>query len=184
VAFAGFLNAIRQESRPERFAAVIRAGRDRTQLAHAFALSADEVEQMVDRLHEPYKRDAWRRRAIAFRANAALPGGEGVDLHEDVTVEHVLPASWNREWEIHGWSKPIADRACETLGNFVLLPQFKNNGVGTRLYKFKREVYFDGEDMHIFALTEHLRPYQTWTPSDIARRTEALIEVLRNDWAV
>lgn len=185
--FACFLNAVRHEDRPNRFAKIIRAGVDEGQLFgkdNVFVLKAHEKRDVLQRLQEPFKRDGWRRRAIAFRANAALPGGAAFLQHDDVTVEHVLPQSFNEEWRKAGWSAEAQRRCAHLLGNFIILSKAQNADANGKGFSHKHAVYFGATGAPIHAITTPLRSLEAWTEEVVQERTKALIAALIEDWGL
>jgi hypothetical protein len=184
LSFACFLDAVRHESRPERFAAIVRSGADETLLSHAFALKQAEVERMWSRLLEPFARHNWRRRAIAFRANAALPGGSAFDANADVTVEHILPAAFNNEWAALGWKPRAAVQCSDLLGNFAVLTGVQNRHASGKGFAAKREIFFGWKDAPVHALTAHVRAYEDWNEEAVRHRTKALADALFIDWGI
>ncbi len=181
--FACFLDGVRHESRTERFAAVVRAGADETQLEHAFALKGGEVAAMRKRLSDPFKRDTWRRRAIAARCNAAFPQGYSFGPAEDVSLEHVLPKNQSAVWQKLGWTPGLTNTCAHLIGNFLLLTTPQNSRAGQRSYEDKLRIYFDwpgGAPVH--PLTEDIRRVPEWTERQVRDRTERLIALLMADW--
>lgn len=178
--WACFLDAVRHENRPERYAAVVRAGADQTLLNFAFELKPNEVEKMWERLHAPFGRHLWRRRAIAFRANSAL-GGQAYESSADMTVEHVLPSALTKEWEAEGWKQRDATVCSDLLGNFALLPRHLNQLAGTRGFKKKVEIFLRSSPC---PLTIQAASYREWTEAVVRQRTRVLAEALFLDWGV
>ncbi len=182
--FACFLDAVRHEDRCQRFAAVVRAGADETQLAHAFALKNGELSTMLRRLGEPFKRHTWRRRAVAARINAELPNGYSFGPAEDVTLEHILPTSQSALWQGKGWSTSAANACANLLGNFVLITQAQNNRANQKAFDDKWQIYFKWPGAPIHPITEDIRRVTEWTEQLVRDRTERMIKILLTDWDV
>jgi hypothetical protein len=180
LSYACFLDGVRHEDRAERFAAVVRAGADETQLSHAFSLRAAEAAGMLRRLGEPFKRHSWRRRAAAVRINAALPGAATFGPGEDVTVEHILPTSACATWAAAGFSAAQQAACANLIGNFVLVTAALNNRASQKSFEEKRKLYFEGA--RVLPLTEDVRRYGEWTERAIRERTERLIRIVAQDW--
>lgn len=186
LAFASFLGGIRHEARADRFARIIRVGADPRDLFSKegpFALSANEQKEMVKRLREPFKRDSWRRRAIALRANAALPGGRAFLAYEDATVEHVAPQTFNVDWERAGWRRDEWRDTHQLLGNFAIVKKEQNALASGKAFPSKKRIYFDHGVAEIHALTADLKDYADWTPDIVRERTDMLIAALMKDWS-
>ena len=182
LAFACFLDGVRHEDRVQRFAAVVRAGADETQLAHAFALKSGEVAGMRKRLGEQFKRDTWRRRAISARANAAFPNGYSFAPAEDISVEHILPKNLCAPWQKAGWPPSLSAACANLLGNLLLITHPQNNAAGQKLYTEKWGIYFEWPGAPIHPLTEDLRRVTVWDEQQVRARTERLITFLMADW--
>ena len=185
LAFACFLDAVRHEDRGNRFAAVVRAGSDETQLAHAFALRKGELETMIKRLNEPFKRQTWRRRAIAARINAAFPGGYSFGPAEDISLEHILPTSHSALWQAMGWTPASANAHANLLGNYALVTTAQNNRANQKGIDEKRAIYFEwpgGAPIH--PITEDIRRATGWNEQHVVERTERLIGLLLADWDI
>ncbi|WP_158085644.1 DUF262 domain-containing protein [Henriciella aquimarina] len=146
--------------------------------------SRDDQKKIRDRMTGRYATFG-QRRAIALRTNAALENGEVITLNDDATVEHVLPRSvpegshWLVTWPRFQTRREL----CETLGNFVIVPQHVNRRADRLDFREKKKIYFE-EGVRVFALTEDLRHRNTWTPEDVRARTEQLVEILFNAWFV
>lgn len=180
LAYACFLDGVRHEDRAERFAAVVRAGADETQLSHAFALRGPEAAAMLRRLGEPFKRHSWRRRAAAVRINAAFPNAASFGPGEDVTVEHVLPSSASSTWTAAGWTSSMQTACANLVGNFALVTAAQNNRASQKSFDEKRKIYAEGPRIH--PLTDDIRRYSDWTERHIRERTERLIRLVAQDW--
>lgn len=144
--------------------------------------SKDEVKKVRERLTGRFATFG-QRRAISLRTNAALENGETITLEDDATVEHVLPRSVPEDSYWHAtWPRTQVQRElCETLGNFVIVPQQVNRKADRLDFREKKRIFFEG-GARIFALTEDLRNRNTWTPEDVRARTEQLVDILMNVW--
>ena len=123
------------------------------------------------------------RRALTFRANAALKQGEVLSPDADATVEHVLPLSPKpgSDWLIE-WPDPHERRdLCNTLGNLVLLSHAQNQEADRAPYAEKRQIFFANGTAE-FALTRDIAGCQTWTPDIVRARTERLAGLLAHIW--
>lgn len=187
LAYAFFLGAMAKDDRTDRaarFARIVAAGADETQLAAAFELAEAEQGRLAKRLREPFKRDPWRRRAIATRINALLPRGRNFLRKEDVTVEHVVPTSHSAAWEAAGWSRTVSKFCAETTGNFVLVNEAQNNRAAQRLLPEKKDIYFKWPDAPVHAITEDMRDVDDWTEAQVRARTERFAQLLLAYWKI
>jgi hypothetical protein len=183
LAYTFFLGAMRHDDRAERFARVLAAGVDGVQLDAAFDLDADERAKVAERLRAPFGRDPWRRRAIATRVNAALPGGRNFRNRHDVTVEHVLPTSQCAAWTALGWTTESQRYHSDLIGNFVLVTAGQNQRAGQKLIAAKLGVYFeDGATVH--AITADIQGATDWSEELIRARTETFARALLSAWRI
>lgn len=147
-----------------------------------FALQAGEADTARRRMRSKLANYPLRR-ALTFRLNAVLPGGEILTSDSDATVEHVLPLSpmAGSDWLTH-WPDPEERRElCNTLGNFVLLSHQQNQAVDRNPYSEKCVVYFAGGRAE-FALTREISGHSVWTPEVVRERTRRLSGVLEHVW--
>jgi hypothetical protein len=184
LAFACFLEGADADVWERRMAEVIKQTSDPDILfgaGGAFELHPEETGKLVNRLNEPFKRESWRRRAVAFRADAAL-GGTAYLNGATLTLEHVAPARHAKRWEADGWAPADTQRYAQLLGNFALLTEPQNQAASGKLYFEKRAIYFETPGTPVQKLTEDLRTYKAWTPTDVRNRTELLASALMQEW--
>ena len=70
---------------------------------------------------------------------------------------------------------------CETLGNFVIVPQQVNHRADRLAFREKKKIFF-GDGVRVVALTEDLRHRNTWTPEDVRARTAQLVDIMMDVW--
>jgi hypothetical protein len=70
---------------------------------------------------------------------------------------------------------------CETIGNFVLLPERLNQKADTLSFRDKCAMYFE-DGQTVFPLTEDLRGRASWTPDIVRTRSRDLAAILMQDW--
>lgn len=185
LAFACFLAIVPSHQRHARFGAVLRARNDPTALfgpGGALELTSAERRRMIARLNEPFRRDPNRRRIVALRFNAALPGGEALSITDDVTVEHILPANPDAAWT-RGFPDELSrETLAHIAGNFALLTRAQNVICADRSFPEKRKVYFESKSAPIRALTRTLKETPDWTAAELRRRHEMLMVAICADW--
>lgn len=184
LAFACFLEGASADVWERRMGAVIRGIADPKALfehAGPFDLAPEETAKVRDRLNEPFKRESWRRRAVAFRADAAM-GGTAYLSAPSLTLEHVAPAKHSKKWQADGWSSADHAKFAHLLGNFALITEPQNQAASGKLYFEKRAVYFEGKDVVVHKLTDDLRKYPEWKPEMVRGRTETLASALMTEW--
>lgn len=144
--------------------------------------SKDDQRKLRDRLTGRFGNFA-QRRAMALRLNAALENGEAIRPEDDATVEHVLPRTvpdesfWNTVWP----RRQLQRELCETIGNFVIVPQHVNRAADRLDFREKKKIFFESGG-RIFALTEDLKGRQSWTAEDVRARTEQLVDIMMSAW--
>ncbi|MGB3624242.1 MAG: HNH endonuclease family protein, partial [Henriciella sp.] len=171
-----------RQKRYQKVTQAILAGKPLLNGGGPLYFSKDDVRKVRDRLTGRFGNFA-QRRAIALRLNAALENGEPISPEEDATVEHVLPRAvpddsfWNTVWP----RGQVQRELCETVGNFVIVPQHINRLADRKDFREKKSIFF-AEENRIFALTEDLRERQTWTAEDVRERTDHLASILMTVW--
>jgi hypothetical protein len=184
LAFACFLEGADADVWERRIGGVIRQGDEPASLFSnfgAFVLDARDVSKLINRMSEPFKRESWRRRAVAFRADAAL-GGQAYLNAAQLTLEHIAPSKHGKKWEAEGWSAADTSRSAHLLGNFALLTEPQNQQASGKLFFEKRAIYFETPGAPVQALTKDVERYKTWTPTDVRARTELLAAALLQEW--
>ena len=178
---AAYTSSARQK-RYQKLTQLIQSDKPLFDKGSPLRFSRDEVKKIRERLTGRFATFG-QRRAISLRANAALENGETITLEDDATVEHVLPRSVPEDSYWHAtWPRPQIQRElCETLGNFVIVPQQVNRKADRLDFREKKRIFFES-GARVFALTEDLRQRNTWTPEDVRARTEQLVDILMNVW--
>lgn len=184
LSYTFFLGATRHDDRAERFARIVAAMDDEVQLEAAFEIDAVERAEVAQRLRRPFARDAWRRRAIAARVNAALPNGRNFAPGEDITVEHVLPTNHCLIWEQAGWTAAQQRECSELIGNWVILTAAQNNRAGQRPLPYKLDVYFNTKGAPVHVMTENVRGVTDWNEDSVRVRTDIFARALLAYWNI
>lgn len=177
-----FTNSEARQKRYRRLTQEILSDKPLFERSGQLEFTRDDEKKIRDRLTGRFSNFA-QRRAVALRLNAALESGEPVEPEEDATVEHVLPKAvpedsfWNTVWP----KGTIQRELCETIGNFVIVPQHINRAADRHDFRTKKTYFFE-KGGRVFALTEDLRNRNTWTAEDVRARTEQLVDILMNVW--
>lgn len=148
-------------------------------------VTRDEARRIKDRLLGRFATFG-QRRSMALRINAALEGGKTLPPESDATVEHVLPRNIQADsYWLTTWPDPAKRRElCDTLGNFILLPNKVNQKAGRMDYRAKKEIYFNGGGGVHFALTRDLEHQDAWTADIVKKRTKDLADILLSEWEI
>lgn len=121
---------------------------------------------------------------LLLRLEQASTDGSANYNYPTISVEHVCPQTVSKESQWAEWFSDPNDhnKWLHTLGNLVLL-NFRKN-VSARNYDFetKKTKYFASGDTSAFTLTNEVREYKTWKPSDIQERREVLLKRLAKAW--
>lgn len=127
---------------------------------------------------------------------------EDKSLPETLTIEHILPQSWQQHWPMSGGVQPTdaefnqayfavleddtavgrivrRNRVKQTLGNLTLVTKSFNSGVSNYAFDVKRKEF---EDQSILMLTKDFLKKEKWDEDDIASRGKSLFEHARQIW--
>ncbi len=145
-------------------------------------LNPSEPGQLIDKLNEACNEH--RRRILALRVNAILPGGEVIlDNHNEVTVEHIKPRADTDYWRKKFPNKEMRDSLTDLLGNYTLLHPLQNRDADDKPYEFKRKMYFETK-YPVHALTRDLETITDWTETQARKRHERLVNLLCKDLGI
>ncbi len=181
--FACEFSIIDARERAARYAAAARFVGDEKALygPEALGLTESERYKFIERLNYSSKRDR-QRRILVIRLEAAMPGGSILTLHDDVTIEHILPKSGGQAWNEWFPDKVMRDEAAHLLGNMTLVTDRQNKAAKNSAYNVKRNVFFSTPGAPVHALTRDLQNVEDWTLDAIGARQERLVRILCVDW--
>jgi hypothetical protein len=185
-AFACELSVIDNRVQQSRYArAVKHCGDDKMLYGPKGALELTDNEHMrfIATLNRSRKRDR-QRRLLMLRLEAAMQGGQTLQMTDDVTVEHVLPRAGGVWWNERFPDAAMRAEASNLLGNLVLITHAQNSAVGTKPYPDKRKVFFNTPGAAIHALTRDIAGIEEWTMQAIEERHERLVRILSEDWGL
>ncbi len=121
---------------------------------------------------------------ILLRLEQASTDGSAIYDYPTISVEHVCPQTLpdNSQWA--EWFSDLEAHSSwlHTLGNLVLLNFRKNAAARNFEFDVKKSQYFAPGNSSAFTLTNEVRAYSTWMPSDIRERREILLRRLAKDW--
>lgn len=183
--FACEFSVIENRVRERRFADAARLAGDINKVLSPQVLGLSKAEhfRFIERLNRSSKRDR-SRRLLMLRVEASLPGGSILTLHDDVTVEHVLPKSGGAYWNQRFPDKALRNDAANVLGNLILITNKQNKRADNLGYPEKREIYFKTPGAPVHAVTRAIEPIPEWTLEAIDNRQEDLIYSLCEDWGL
>jgi hypothetical protein len=146
-----------------------------------FGLTAHEHETLMKKLHEPVPVNEHRRRILALRCNAAMPGGEAlVDAGPDATIEHIKPLSDSAYWQKKFPDPKRRREFTHILGNFTIVTLSQNNTAADLPFEEKTGIYFD-KRFPVRALTSTLEGVAEWNEPALMRRHDDLVYKLCQD---
>jgi hypothetical protein len=114
---------------------------------------------------------------------------EKVTVHGDLTVEHVLPQSWEEHWPLPNGGLATEDdegdlaaarsRLLHTVGNLTLLTHKLNASVSNGSYAAKRQAICSQSALRLNA---YFQAIDTWNEEAIEARGAKLFEVAARVW--
>lgn len=121
---------------------------------------------------------------IMLRLEQASTDGSANYDYPTISVEHVCPQTLEAGSQWAEWFSTPEEHSTwlHSLGNLVLLNFRKNSSARNYEFEKKRTKYFAPGDTSAFTLTNEVRGFTTWKPSDIEGRREVLLQRLASDW--
>lgn len=127
---------------------------------------------------------------------------EEIQLKGTLTVEHIMPVTWQNHWPLPNGEKPTQEqisaalfadeggdsiesmiakrkRLCNTIGNLTLLTQPLNSKVSNGPFEDKKK-HIAGQSA--LALNRDLQSYQTWSEDEIVQRGRELFQLAATVW--
>ncbi len=121
---------------------------------------------------------------ILLRLEQASTDGSAIYDYPTISVEHVCPQTLPENSQWADWFSDPEEHSfyLHSLGNLVLLNFRKNSAARNFDFDIKKNQYFAPGDSSAFTLTNEVRAYSTWKPSDLEERREVLLRRLAKDW--
>jgi Protein of unknown function DUF262/Protein of unknown function (DUF1524) len=111
--------------------------------------------------------------------NQMANNGNVYDFEENpATIEHILPENASTEWEAF-FPKHAMESYVFRLGNYTLLEEGKNRGIGNSLYEIKQPVF---KTSH-FVMTNTI-DFPDWNASNLDKRQIRLAKIATTIWKV
>lgn len=110
--------------------------------------------------------------------------GENVQIIGTLTIEHVMPQSWEEHWPLPADKDQVTARVeretlLHTFGNLTLLTQKLNSAVSNGAYATKRpEIALQSK----LQLNTHFQTCMAWDENAIRGRGEQLFKVAQREW--
>ena len=116
---------------------------------------------------------------ILTELDKSTPGDTPIDK---ITIEHVLPQSYDPESE---WAKAFTKdehkALKDTLANLIPLSSPLNSSIQASPYKIKKNRYAD-ESMFVSA-RNFSNKWNSWTPKELEKRSKDLFKWIKTRWA-
>lgn len=116
-----------------------------------------------------------------YRAETHQPQIERVNF----PIEHLLPQAWQDHWPVNTPQEADERQArVHRLGNLTLLTSSLNSKVSNGPWPVKRRALLEHNTMKMTGRLLHESDSDSWSESDIDRRTDALIDAILTVWPV
>lgn len=105
-------------------------------------------------------------------------------LAETISIEHILPQTISAGSQ---WEKDFDDKARQSwlhkIGNLILISRRKNTSLGNLNYNDKKSKYFKN-NIETFASSLYVfETFKTWTPADVKRHQDEVIDIMLKDYS-
>lgn len=184
--FLRAVGALTENKLNARIAAILAAHGDMNVLANEgmLGLSKAECSLLIKKVNETMPNNEHRRRILALRCNAALPGGEVlVDSGANATIEHIKPLADTAYWLEKFPDTKKRNECTHLLGNFTIVSLTQNNAAANLSFEEKRKIYFKGR-RPVTAMTRSLEDLTDWNLPELEGRHEMLVQKLCEDLRV
>jgi hypothetical protein len=109
---------------------------------------------------------------------------EKVQLPPSLTIEHVLPQDWEREWPLPDGADPVKarferDAAKHRIGNLTLVTAKLNPKMSNGPWAVKRQAL---QQYSVLLMSADIRSAEAWGEEAIARRSAKLADVALSVW--
>jgi hypothetical protein len=109
---------------------------------------------------------------------------ESITIHGKLTVEHILPQSWNEHWPLppsvdEDTASDRREELVHDFGNLTLLTLPLNSGVSNGAAKAKLPKIAAQSALRLNA---YFQNRETWDENDITARSAALFKVAKKIW--
>lgn len=116
------------------------------------------------------------------------PKHEQPVIREVCTIEHVMPQDWRKHWSagVTAEQEPERDRLIQTLGNLTLITQALNSQVSNGPWLGEKSKRSGLNANTSLLITREIvdGSHESWSESDIQKRTQALIARILEIWPV
>ena len=114
------------------------------------------------------------------------PMSEEVELKGTLTIEHIMPQSWGRNWPLPSDQDPekaeiSRNQLIHTIGNLTLLTKKLNPSLSNAEWHKKRGGI---KDHSILSLNKKLLDFDDWNEDEIIKRGERLFKEARKIWPI
>ena len=165
-----------EEPKPRSFAKARSSG---------LSLTQDEVFDLFNELNDDVYLATRVVKPILLRLELASTDGSANYDYPTISVEHVCPQVLDKDSKWAKWFDPEDHSYWKhTLGNLVLLNFRKNSSAQNFDFRKKKTKYFAPGDACAFTITNEVRAYKTWKPSDLEKRHEEVLRRFASEWSL
>ena len=112
------------------------------------------------------------------------PKAEQTDVPRDLTIEHLMPVSWEANWALPDGvdqepSSEYRKRIVHTIGNLTLVNQKLNSSLSNAPWGNKREALLEHS---VMTLNRELRKQCTWNEETIRSRSRRMAALIADCW--
>ena len=120
-----------------------------------------------------------KARYLIYRIEKNL-STDAIGNFEDITLEHILPKNFDREWEKNFEDREKMDSLIDRIGNMTLLSRVNNHSLGNKSFEAKKIVFKDSE----LAVTKKCAEYGQWNEESILNRQKWLGQKACSLWNI
>ena len=166
---------------------------DDTIVGHLHSLKAENAWWPNDRkLYETLTTSALRGTAarkrmvlVAIEMKLRTDRTEPLGETDKLTVEHIMPKTWNRNWpippDVTNRTEAVEEReeSIKQIGNLTLTSGKLNSALSNARWVEKREALCSHSSLF---LNREFRDINVWNETAIGRRSERLAEIIQQIW--
>ena len=112
------------------------------------------------------------------------PKAEQPDVPKNLTIEHLMPLSWEANWALSDGvdeepAREYRNRIVHTIGNLTLVNQKLNSSLSNAPWEEKRESLLEHS---VMTLNSELRNECSWNEETIRTRSRRMAELIADCW--
>ena len=112
------------------------------------------------------------------------PKAEQLDVPKNLTIEHLMPLSWEANWALSDGvdeepAREYRNRIVHTIGNLTLVNQKLNSSLSNAHWEDKREALLE---YSVMTLNSELRHEHIWSEETIRFRSRRMADLIADCW--